>query len=147
MKAVRIAAAAAFAATLSLAQPAFAQDREDAGDRLGRTIRQAIEAEGPWLLPAERALIERKCGYAAGSGNSDSITFNDGVLICENGRRVDDPEVRAMMAAVGPRISRRVQAVMNSPSVRNAISAVADGAVQRALESIREWSPRRDRRR
>jgi hypothetical protein len=148
MSTVRSAAVAtALFLSLAFTSPGLAQERDDAGERLGRTIERAIEAEGPWLLPAEQALIERKCGYAPGTRNSDSITINDGILICENGRRVDDPEVRAMMATVGPRISRRVQAVMNSQSVRNAISAVADGAVQRALESLRDWSPRGDRRR
>jgi hypothetical protein len=137
----------ALAAGFSLGGPALAQDKDQAGNRLGRTIEQAMQAEGPWLLPAEQALIERKCGHKAGTGRSDSITMSNGVLLCANGRRVDDPEVRAMVAVAGPRISRRVSAVMDSPAVRNAISAVSDGAVQRALESLRELSPRRNRRR
>jgi hypothetical protein len=148
MNAVRSAAVTAtLAASLSLIGPAYAQDKDEAGDRLGRTIEQAMEADGPWLLPAEQALIARKCGYAAGTGHSDSITMTDGVLLCANGRRVDDPEVRAMVAAASPRISRRVSAVMDSPAVRNAIAAVSDGAVQRALEGLRDLSPRRNRRR
>jgi hypothetical protein len=73
--------------------------------------------------------------------------MSDGVLVCENGRRIDDPEVRAMTSVAGPRIAKRVHAVMESPAVRNAISMVADGAVQRALESLRDDRPRRDRRR
>ncbi len=145
MNAVHFAAFTALAATLSLSGAAVAQD--DVEDRLGRTIEQAMEADGPWLLPAERALIERKCGYAPGTRDSESISINNGVLLCANGRRVDDPEVRAMVAVASPRISRRVSAVMESPAVKNALSAVADGAVQRALEALRDVSPRRSRRR
>lgn len=140
-------AVAALAVSVSFAGAALAQDGEESGNRLGRTIERAMEADGPWLLPAEQALIQRKCGYAPGSRDGESITMNDGVLICANGRRVDDPEVRAMMEVAGPRISRRVKAVMDSPGVRNAISAIADGAVQRALESVRDLAPSSDRRR
>jgi|GEM_PF-3505484 len=148
MNALRSAAfAVASAASLCLTGSAFAQDADETGSRLGRTIEQAMKEEGPWLLAAEQALIARKCGYAAEIRGSDSITMSDGILICANGRRVDDPEVRAMVAAAGPRISRRVQAVMDSPGVRNALSLVADGAVQRALEALSDLSPRRDRRR
>jgi len=147
MDAVRSAAfAAAVAASLSLAGPAAAQDA-DAESRLDRTIDAAMEADGPWLLPAEQALITRKCGYAPGSRDGESVTMNDGVLICANGRRVDDPEVRAMMRVAGPRIARRVHAAMASPAVKNALSLVVDGAVERALENLREELPRRSRRR
>ena len=148
MIAIRSAvAAAACAATLSLATPVLAQDGDPAETRLERTIEQGMEADGPWLLPAERALIERKCGYAPGTREGESVNMSNGVLVCANGRRVDDPEVRAMVAVAGPRISRRVRAVMDSPAVKDALSAVADGAVQRALESLRDLSPRRDHRR
>jgi hypothetical protein len=146
MDAVRSAAfAAAVAASLSLAGPAVAQDA-DAESRLDRTIDAAMKADGPWLLPAEQVLITRKCGYAPGSRDGESVTMNDGVLICANGRRVDDPEVRAMMRVAGPRIARRVHAVMASPAVKNALSLVVDGAVERALENLREELPRRSRR-
>lgn len=132
---------------LFCAMPAAAQDRqEDAGNRLSETINSALEADGPWLLPQERALIARKCGYSAAEAESDSISMNDGVLICSNGRRVDDPETRAMMRVAGERISRRVNAVMESPAVRNAIAAVSDEAVREALEGLREARPRRNRR-
>lgn len=146
MKLLR-SAALTLAAVFSVSAPALAQDQEAAEARLDRNIDRAMEADGPWLLPAESALIERKCGYAPGSRDGQSVTMNNGVLVCANGRRVDDPEVRAMVAVVSPRISRRVRAVMNSPGVKNAIAAIADGAVQRALESVRELSPRRNRRR
>jgi hypothetical protein len=142
------AVAAALAASIFMVGPAAAQDGDAAAEaRLDRTIDQAMKADGPWLLPAEQALIERKCGYARGSRASQSVNMSDGVLVCENGRRIDDPEVRAMTSVAGPRIAKRVHAVMESPAVRNAISMVADGAVQRALESLRDDRPRRDRRR
>jgi len=140
-------AAGALAASLSFTAPAAAQADDRESRRLGQTIEQAMQAEGPWLLPAEQALVARKCGYAQGSRDGESITMNNGVLVCANGRRVDDPEVRAMMAVAGPRIARRVQATMDSPAVRNAISALSDRAVQRALERVRDWSPDREPRR
>lgn len=146
MNAMRSAAfAAAVAASITLAGPAVAQDA-DAEARVDRAIDSAMEAEGPWLLPAEQALITRKCGYAPGSRDGESVSMSDGVLICANGRRVDDPEVRAMMRVAGPRISRRVRAVMDSPAVKNALSLVVDGAVERALKDLREDLPRRSRR-
>jgi hypothetical protein len=145
MKALQ--SAAALAATLLLTSPAIAQDEDAEAARLGRSIERAMEEDGPWLLPAEQALIARKCGYAPGSRDGESLTMSDGILVCANGRRIDDPEVRAMVAVAGPRISRRVQAVMNSPGVKNALSLLADGAVQRALESLRDLPPRRGRRR
>ena len=105
---VMISAAIAFLCAV----PAAAQDHSASpDDRLSQTIDHALEAEGPWLLPAERELIDRKCGYSGDEADRDSITMNDGVLICSNGRRVDDPEVRAMVEVAGERISRRVEAV------------------------------------
>ena len=148
MNALRSAAlAAAVAASFSMAGPAAAQDEAAADARLDRAIDQGMEAEGPWLLPAEQALITRKCGYAPGSRDGESISMNNGVLICANGRRVDDPEVRAMMRVAGPRISRRVNAVMQSPAVKNALALIVDGAVERALAEVRDELPRRNRRR
>lgn len=146
MKIARSATAVALAATFSFSFPAVAQDEDAAADRLGRSIERAMEEDGPWLLPSEQALIERKCGYTRESGAGESLTMSDGVLVCANGRRIDDPEVRAMVEVAGPRISRRVQAVMNSPGVKNALSLLADGAVQRALDSLRDVPSRRGRR-
>jgi hypothetical protein len=147
MNAFFLALGGSFALLLALDAPVRAHPGENPDTDLGRTIHGAMEAEGPWLLPAERALIERKCGYAPGSRDGDSITINDGVLVCANGRRVDDPEVRTMLATASPRIARRVRAVMDSPAIRNAISAVSDRAVRRALERSRVDRPRRDRSR
>jgi hypothetical protein len=138
-----LSAALAFASTV----PATAQDQSETPEiRLSRTIDSALEAEGGWLLPAERALIDRKCGYVGEDADRGTVSMSDGVLICSNGRRVDDPEVRAMVEVAGERISRRVHAVMESPAVRNAIAAVSDEAVREALESLRETRARRGRR-
>ncbi len=129
------------------AAPAWAAPEQPAEARLDAAIERAIRAEGPFLLRSERALLERKCGYAPGAWKGESFSMNDGVLRCENGRRVDDPEVRAMMRVAGPRISQRVRAVMDSPAVKNALSLVVDGAVERALKDLREEFPRRSPRR
>ena len=134
------------ALVLVTAMPAAAQDSE-ASARLSRSINQAMEAEGPWLLPAERALIARKCGYTPAEADSDNVSMMHGVLICSNGRRVDDPEVRAMMEIAGERISRRVNAVMSRPAIREAIRAVSDEAVREAMARLGEERPRRRNRR
>lgn len=139
----------ALSATIAFlcAVPATAQDHSETPEiRLSQTIHNAMEAEGDWLLPAERTMIDRKCGYSGADARRDSVTMTNGVLICSNGRRVDDPEVRAMMEAAGHRISRRVQAVMDSPAVRDAIAAISDRAVREALDSLRDTKPRRSRR-
>lgn len=109
---------------------------ETAHARLDRVIDLAIHGEGPFLLPRERALVERKCGYAPGTWDGNNFSMDDGVLRCSNGRRVDDPEVRAMMAEAGPRISRRVNAAMARPEVRAAIAAVAEEASREALARL-----------
>jgi hypothetical protein len=117
------------------------RERKDgpAGDRLGRAIEAAIDEE-PFLTAGEKALIERKCGYARGSKDSESLTISDGVLHCSNGRKVDDPEVRAMMAVAGPRIEKRVKAIMDRPEIKKAIGMVADEASAEALREVeRKW--------
>ena len=118
------------------AAPARAAPEQPAEARLDAAIQRAIRAEGPFLLRSERALLERKCGYAPGAWKGESFSMNDGVLRCENGRRVDDPEVRAMMKVVGPRIGRRVSAAMARPEVRAAIAAVASEASAKALAEL-----------
>jgi hypothetical protein len=137
---------AIFAAVTASAAAAAAhpepREGSSAKDRLENVIQQAIHGEGPLLLAAERALVERKCGYAAGSWDGNSVSMTDGVLICSNGRRVDDPEVRAAMEVAGRRISARVNAAMARAEVRAAISAVADQASREAIERVR-----RERRR
>jgi hypothetical protein len=115
------------------AQPAAAAPGEA---RLNRIIQQALRADGPLFTPTERALIERKCGYAPGQWDGYDHSISNGVLECKNGRRVDDPEVRAMMEVAGPRIGRRVSTVMARADVQAEIGRVASEAAQRALRNL-----------
>jgi len=134
-----VAAIFATCVAIAVTQPAEAQSgRSDAQARLQAEIQRAIHAEGPMLLASERALIERKCGYAPGSWDGENFSMTNGILICSNGRRVDDPEVRSMMAVAGRRISRRVNAAMASPQIRAAIDAVAEEAEAEALAALAE---------
>ncbi len=129
------------------AAPAAAQEPSGSQDeRLSQSIHNALGADGPWLLPAEQALIARKCGYRGDEAGRDDMSITNGVLICSNGRRVDDPEVRAMATTASERISRRVSGVMASAEVQRAIAARTMAAVEAAMADLREASPRRDRR-
>ena len=136
------------AVSVAVVSPAPAQSgRIDAQARLRAEVQRAIHTDGPMLLASERALVERKCGYTPGSWDGYNFSMTNGVLVCSNGRRVDDPEVRAMMAVAGPRISRRVREAMARPAVRAAISAVADEASAEALARVSERRrTRRDHR-
>ena len=130
----------------SIAVPVMAQPgRSDSESRLEATIERAIHADGPFFTPGERALVERKCGYAPGGWDGNNISMSDGILTCANGRRVNDPQVRAMMEVAGERISRRVNAVMASSEIRAAIAAVAGEAEAKALAELA--THRRERRR
>lgn len=143
-----VAAIFATCVAIAVTQPAEAQSsRNDAHSRLQAEIQRAIHADGPMLLASERALVERKCGYAPGSWNGENFSMTNGILICSNGRRVDDPEVRSMMAVAGRRISRRVNAAMSRPEIRAAIDAVAEEAQSEALTGLaeRRRARRRDR--
>jgi hypothetical protein len=105
-------------------------------DRLGGRIESAIKAEGPFFTAGERAVIEHKCGYAAGSFDGFEVNISDGVLTCKDGRRVDDAGMRALLAVAEPRIERRVERVMQSPEVRGALREVAHKAERAALAAI-----------
>lgn len=141
-------AAAAVAAALAVAggsAPASAQEpeaaaarAEAAGDRLGAAIENAIRAGGPFFTAEERAVIERACGYPAGSWDGYEANMSDGEFRCSNGRRVDSAEVRAVMEAAGPRIGARVSRAMASPEISGAIEAVAREAQAAALAAIDE---------
>jgi hypothetical protein len=109
---------------------------ERAGERLGEAIERAIKAEGPFFTAAERAVIERKCGYPAGSWDGFEANVTNGVFHCKDGRRVDDAEMRALLAAAEPRIERRVRASMEREDVQAAIRAVAEEAERQALAAI-----------
>ena len=137
-----LALAAALAAAAALWPPrALAGPEQDAETQLDRAVEQALHEGGSWFTAEERAVIERKCGYAAGSWDGFEASFSNGVYRCTNGRRVDDAEMRALMARAGPRIERRVETAMERPEVRAAIERVAREA---EAEALRELAARRD---
>lgn len=134
---VALALAAAIAAALAataMPPPVAAQER--AGERLGAMVQDALREGGPFFTPEERAVIERKCGYAPGSWDGFEINVSNGVLQCRDGRRVDDPEVRAIMASARPRIEARVEAVMERAEIAEAIGAVAREATDKAMRAL-----------
>jgi hypothetical protein len=103
---------------------------------LNRTIQRAIRADGPFFTPAEQAVINSKCGYAPGEWDGYDVYINDDSLRCKNGKRVDDPEMRALLEVAQPRIGRRVERVMARADVQAAIQRVSEDATRRALASI-----------
>lgn len=109
---------------------------EEPGDRLGTLIQQRLRAEGPFFTGEERAVIDRACGYAPGEWDGYDINHRNGVFICTNGRRVDDPAVRRVLRQAAPRIARRVHGVMASADVREAIDRVAAEASARAMQEL-----------
>jgi hypothetical protein len=131
--AVALVAGAALCGVAASAAPERVQA---AGERLGARVGAAVKAEGPFFTAAERAVIERKCGYQAGSFDGMDANINNGVLVCGGGKRVDDAEVRALLAMAEPRIERRVRRVMESAEVQAAIRAVASEAERHALAAI-----------
>lgn len=116
--------------------PVGAHPVADPGDALGARIEAAIMAEGPFFTAEERATIERKCGYPAGGFDGFEVNIVNGVLTCKGGKRVDDAEMRALLAVAEPRIERRVKTVMASDEVQGAILAVAEEAQREALAGI-----------
>ena len=104
---------------------------------LSQVINRALRAGGSFFTAPERALIERKCGYAPGAWDGFQLNITNHVLVCTNGRRVDDAEVRAMLRVAEPRIERRVNEVMARPEVSAAINRVAEAATERAMRQVR----------
>jgi len=100
---------------------------------LGALVSAAYDQNKPALTEAERDLIGSKCGYASGEWKGRNIRMHDGVLDCGNGRRVDDPEVRTIMAAFGKRVRAHVDSVMKRVEVRRAISREAAEASRKAM--------------
>jgi hypothetical protein len=157
MKAQSLPAAALAAFALALAAPAAAPVQAEGGsgaqasaeahvrtrtreDALSALIDRHLRSGGSWFTPAERAVIERKCGYAPGAWDGFEANLSNGVFTCRDGRRVDDPEVRAVLKAAAPRIEARVEAVMKRADVASAIARVAETA---AAEALAEMEARR----
>lgn len=131
-----IAGAGALAALLALALAPSARATAEPGRDLGAVVHDALHADGPLVLPEERRLIAEKCGYAEEDARSRSINSRDGILICGNGRTVDDPETRAMTARIGARAGARVEAVMASPAVKAAMDGTIEAEVERAMRRL-----------
>jgi len=114
--------------------PALAEN----GDQgLGRLIHQRLREGGPFFTGPEQAVINRACGYAPGEWDGFEININHDVLVCTNGRRVSDPEVRRVVRQAAPRISHRVNRVMANAEVRERIDRIASEATERAMREVR----------
>jgi hypothetical protein len=138
-----IGVVAASAGGAASAAPAAHEARAERGTeaaerRLNRLVDAGIRDGGPFFTAEERAVIERACGYEAGSFDGFSANMTDGTFICSNGRRVDTPEIRAVMAAAGPRISERVRRTLGSQEFRDAVSEIARTASEEAMRAVRE---------
>jgi hypothetical protein len=134
-------ALAALPQTLAAAAPAPAAPV--AGEKeLSSLIARHLRSGGSWFTPAEREVIERKCGYAPGEWDGFEANVTRGTFTCTNGRVVDDPEMRTVLRAAEPRIRTRVEAMMARADVRAAISRVAEIATAKAM---REVEARRER--
>lgn len=129
-------AALGLAAAAPTQAPAATDGIEDAGDRLGSLITSRLRAGGPLFTAEEQAVINRACGYAPGQWDGFAINTRNRTLICEDGRRVDSPEVRRVLAAAEPRIEARVEAVMESADVRGAIARISADATARAHRAL-----------
>ena len=130
---VSLVAAIAAAGLAVAAQPASA---DGPNQRLGALIQRHLRSGGPFFTGEERAVIERACGYARGQWDGFEIRHHDNVLVCANGRRVDDPEVRRVVRSAAPRIARRVSAVMARDDVRAEISRISEEATGRAMRAL-----------
>jgi len=128
-----LAAAAALAA---VSAPPATGDVEARGEALGAMIQSRLRADGPFFTPEERVVIERACGYRPGEWDGFEVSIDDHVLRCTDGRRVDTPEVRAVMAAAEPRIEARVEAIMESAEVRETIDRIAEDAAAIATREV-----------
>jgi hypothetical protein len=126
------ALASAAPAPASPEAPAAAQEEQSLSALIDRHLRSG----GSWFTPAERAVIERKCGYAPGEWDGFEASMSGGIFTCADGRVVDDPEVRSVLKSAAPRIEARVEAVMARADVAAAISLVADRAAAAALREI-----------
>jgi len=134
------AAFLAFATALgvpALGGPAAAAPIHERDSALGAIINRAIHEGGPFFTPAERALIDRKCGYAPGEWDGYDVSIGDGVFRCTNGKTVDDAEMRALIKVAQPRIAARVTAAMAQSEVRAAIHREAMAAARNALANLR----------
>lgn len=117
------------AAGLIGSSAAAGQSREAAEAKLDRLIDAAIDGH-QFFTPEERAVIERACGYAPGSWSGVQVNMVGDTFFCTNGRQVSSPEVRAVMAAVSPRIDAYIDGVMRRPDI-----VAAEKELDRAIDA------------
>jgi hypothetical protein len=94
-------------------------------------IERAFDEEGPILSQPDRAMIRAKCG--SGARSDTGVQFNGGAPVCSNGRRVDDPEVRALAASIERRVKTHLDRAMRRPEVKAALNGEVDAHVRAAL--------------
>lgn len=136
--AIGIAAAVAGGSAVAAAHdPAPGRDRA-AEERLERLVEGGLREGGPFFNAEERAVIESACGYAPGSFDGFTANIRDNSFVCSNGRAVDSPEIRAMIATAGPRIEERVRRTVASPEFREAVSDIARNASEQAMRAVRQ---------
>lgn len=111
---------------------------QDAGHRLGATIRRALADRGEIVTAADHRAIAAKCSLPRDAAPSKNVSFTNGALLCPDGRVVRDGETRAMADRIAARAKAKVAAVMKQPQVIAAVEAVADGASLRALRELRQ---------
>lgn len=147
MKAASIRAATLAAFALALAGPAPAGGPSRAEEEeLSTLVDRNLRAGGSWFTAEERAVIERKCGYAPGEWDGFEANLSEGSFTCRNGRVVaGDAEMRAVLRAAAPRIEARVEAVMARADVTAAIARVAEVAAAQALREVEVRRPPRGR--
>ena len=135
--AVGLTMAAALVAAVPPATEARIEARaERQGEELGRMIEGRLRADGPFFTPEERVVIERACGYAPGEWDGFEVNTHGNTLTCTNGRRADSAEVRAVMDVAGPRISARVNRIMESAEVQGAINRIVEEATADAMRDV-----------
>jgi hypothetical protein len=115
-QAVLVVAAAALMGPSAAAAAGEGPAARAAEAKLDRLIDAAIDGHN-FFTPKERAVIERACGYPPGSWNGIQVNMVGDVFFCTNGRQVSSPEVRAVMAAVSPRIDAYIDSVMRRPEI------------------------------
>ncbi|HEV2747374.1 MAG TPA: hypothetical protein VGW34_08780 [Allosphingosinicella sp.] len=120
---------AAVLAAAAAAGGGAAQARQGAASA---AIERGIDREGQVVTPQEQAMIRARCGDRDGS----SFHLSDGMLVCANGRRVDDPEMQALGERIADRAEARVEAAMSRPDV---VAALDGEATARMGERMRRF--------
>lgn len=111
----------AFAATASVSP---------AHDAIGDAV--APHEPKSWFTPAQKAYISAKCGVDVDARHSN-FDIHGSVMTCPDGRRVDDPQVKAIGDDVSRRATEFAASVMKQADVQRAIAMTAHTNVRKAL--------------